>query len=74
MENIMRQTTAQTIAQSPSRFGTPACGHLWTSVQGSLVIEAGAVIGAVRDRGTKAGVPAFAVSVPGDNAWRPPTC
>lgn len=66
MENITRQTTAQT----PSRFGMPTNGHLWTSVQGSL-----AVAGVVRDRAVvKAGVTAIAISVPGDNAWRPPTC
>lgn len=69
MENITRQTTAQ----SPSRFGMPACGHRWTSVQGSLV-EGVAVSAAVRDRGAKLGVPAFAIATPGDNAWRPPTC
>lgn len=59
MENITRQTTAQT----PSRFGMPTCGHLWISVRGSVV----------RDRAAKAGVRAFA-TIPGDNAWRPPTC
>lgn len=69
MENITRQTTAQT----PSRFGMPTCGHLWTSIQGSLVLEGSAVSAAVRDRGAEAGVRVFAY-VPGDNAWRPPTC
>ena len=68
MENITRQTTAQT----PSRFGMPICGHLWTSFQGSLLGEGAAVSGAVRDRGAKTGVDA--VYIPGDNAWRPPTC
>lgn len=68
MENITRQTTAQ----SPSRFGMPACGHRWTQVQTSL-LEGGVVSAAVRDRGAKLGVPAFAY-IPGDNAWRPPTC
>ena len=69
MENITRQTTAQT----PSRFGMP-CGHLWTSVTGSLVLEGSRVPAAVRDRGTAADVRAFAIYIPGDNAWRPPTC
>ncbi|CAB4744983.1 hypothetical protein GCM10027270_28180 [Nocardioides ginkgobilobae] len=67
MENITRQTTAQT----PSRFGMPACGHRWTQVQGSL-LEGAAVPAVVRDRGAKTGV--FAIYIPGDNAWRPPTC
>ena len=70
MENITRQTTAQ----SPSRFGMPACGHRWTSVQGSLLVEGAATPAAVRDRGAKAGVTALAIYTPGDNAWRPPTC
>lgn len=69
MENITRQTTAL----SPSRFGMPACGHRWTSAQGSLLVEGAAVTGAVRDRGAKTGATAFAY-IPGDNAWRPPTC
>lgn len=69
MENITRQTTAQ----SPSRFGMPACGHRWTQVQGSL-LQGASVPAVVRDRGAKAGVTAFAIYVPGDNAWRPPTC
>ena len=68
MENITRQTTAQT----PSRFGMPICGHLWTSFQGSHLVEGAAVSGAVRDRGAKTGVDA--VYIPSDNAWRPPTC
>lgn len=68
MENFTRKTTAQT----PSRFVMPACGHRWTSIQGSL-LEGAAVAGVVRDRGIAAGVSAFAYT-PGDNAWRPPTC
>jgi hypothetical protein len=70
MENITRQTTAL----SPSRFGMPACGHRWASVQGSLLVEGAATSGVVRDRATTSGATAIAVYIPGDNAWRPPTC